>query len=71
MPSLSTAYAPRPDMVALSQAGVMPDGLVQHKLTRLLELRALINAMRCEHEARDPLLSWIRSHGETKNPRFD
>jgi len=67
MSSLSTAYAPRPDVVALSQAGVMPDGLVQHKLTRLLVLRALIDAMRCEHDTRDPLLAWVRSQGQTEN----
>lgn len=67
MSSLSTACAPRPDIVALSQAGVMPDGLVQHKLTRLLELRAIIDAMRFEREAQDPLLAWVRAQGRTGN----
>lgn len=67
MSSLSTAHAPRPDILALSQAGVMPDGLVQHKLTRLLELRAVIEAMRFEREARDPLLSWVSSRNRAEN----
>ena len=39
----------------------MPDGLAQHKLTRLLELRAVIDALRCEREAQDPLLAWVIS----------
>ena len=44
---------------------IWPEGFAQHKLHRLLELRAVIDAMRCEQEARDPLLSWIKSHERT------
>jgi len=61
MSSLSTARAPRTEIAAFSPAGVMPDGLAQHKLTRLLELRAVIDAMRCTHERQDPLLAWLSS----------
>lgn len=36
-----------------------PEGFTQHKLNRLLELRAVIDAMRSERETRDPLLAWV------------
>ena len=59
MASLSTARAPRPVSWRSPRPGVMPDGLAQHKLNRLLELRAVIDALRCEREAQDPLLAWV------------
>jgi len=67
MSSLSTARAPRTEIAAFSPAGVMPDGLAQHKLTRLLELRAVIDAMRCEHERQDPLLAWVTARERAGN----
>ena len=39
-----------------------PEGYAQHKLSRLMELRAVIDALRCEHESQDPLLAWITAH---------
>jgi hypothetical protein len=27
-----------------------------------MELRAVIDALRCEHEVQDPLLAWITAH---------
>jgi hypothetical protein len=61
MASQSRVRATHPQLVALSPAGLMPDGLglAQHKLNRLLELRAVIDAMRYERESHDPLLSWV------------
>jgi hypothetical protein len=41
---------------------IWPEGFAQHKLSRLLELRAVIDAMRSEHETRDPLLAWVTAH---------
>jgi hypothetical protein len=46
-----------------SPRGVTAEAIAQQKLTRLLELRAVIDSLRCEHEARDPLLSWVISRG--------
>jgi hypothetical protein len=45
---------------------IWPEGFAQHKLYRLLELRAVIDAMRSEHETRDPLLAWVRTHEGTE-----
>ena len=59
MASLTTARAGQMAIIALSPQGVCPEGLAQHKLSRLLELRAVIDSLRCEREAQDPLLSWI------------
>jgi hypothetical protein len=42
------------------------EGFAQHKLYRLLELRAVIDAMRSEHETRDPLLAWVTAHEGTQ-----
>ena len=36
-----------------------PGGSPHHKLERLRELRAVIETLRCEREAQDPLLAWI------------
>ena len=35
------------------------DGSPRHKLDRLRELRAVIETLRCERAAKDPLLAWI------------
>jgi hypothetical protein len=67
MSSLSTARAPRWESLALPPPGFMPDGLTQHKLTRLLELRAVIDAMRCDREAQDPLLAWVTGREQPRN----
>lgn len=40
-------------------SGVAAEAIAQQKVTRLLELRAVIDSLRCEHEARDPLLAWV------------
>jgi hypothetical protein len=39
--------------------GVSPEGVAQHKLNRLLELRAAIDSLRSEQESQDPLLRWV------------
>ena len=45
-----------------SPPDIWPEGFAQHKLYRLLELRAVIDAMRCEGDAQDPLLAWVTAH---------
>ena len=55
-------------LVALSPHGAPPDGRVQHKLNRLLELRSVIDSLRCEREARDPLLSWVVEQEKAERP---
>ncbi len=57
MASLSPARTA--SVVAFSPSGVIPGELAQFKLSRLRELRAVIDSLRCEREARDPLLSWV------------
>ena len=59
MQSQLNTHIPRHPVQALAP-GLAPEEVVQHKLTRLLELRAVIDAMRFEREARDPLLAWVR-----------
>jgi hypothetical protein len=57
----SFAYA-RDDRYARTDScstGVAAEAIAQQKLTRLLELRAVIDSLRCEQEAGDPLLSWV------------
>jgi hypothetical protein len=44
---------------------IWPEGFAQHKLHRLLELRAVIDSIRCEREAQDPLLAWITAPERT------
>jgi hypothetical protein len=56
MASFSSAYA---DSACLAHRGAGAEVMPQQKLTRLLELRAVIESLRCEHESRDPLLSWV------------
>jgi hypothetical protein len=46
-------------LVSMSHSGDLPGELAQFKLSRLRELRAVIASLRCEREARDPLLSWV------------
>jgi hypothetical protein len=46
-------------LVSMSPSGDLPGELAQFKLSRLRELRAVIASLRCEREARDPLLSWV------------
>jgi hypothetical protein len=46
-------------LVAFSPSGDVPGELAQFKLSRLRELRAVVDSLRCEREARDPLLSWV------------
>jgi hypothetical protein len=59
MASISPARTASLELLALSPCGVTAGGVAQHKLSRLLELRAVIDSLRCEREARDPLLSWV------------
>ena len=43
-----------------------PD-LAYHKLDRLRELRAVIDTLRDEREAHDPLLTWIVERDSSEN----
>jgi hypothetical protein len=52
-------------------AGVEPPGLARHKLDRLRELRAVIDTLRCEREAKDPLLAWIIERESAESHRGD
>jgi hypothetical protein len=52
-------------------AGFDPPDLARHKLDRLRELRAVIEALHHERESRDPLLSWIIEREATENLRRD
>jgi hypothetical protein len=47
------------------------DGSPRHKLDRLRELRAVIDTLRCEREAQDPLLNWIIERERVENHRRD
>jgi hypothetical protein len=44
-----------------------PDGSPRHKLERLRELRAVIETLRGEREAQDPLLAWIVEREKVDN----
>jgi hypothetical protein len=45
-------------------------GLPEHdKLDRLRELRAAIEALRDEHEPRDPLVAWAMATARAQAPR--
>jgi hypothetical protein len=37
-----------------------PQELEQRRIDRLRELRAIVDALRCERETADPLLAWVR-----------
>jgi hypothetical protein len=67
MASMLIARRPHPEVMPMPPAGVTPDGLAQHKLTRLLELRAVIDALRCDREAQDPLLAWVTAQERAEN----
>ncbi len=41
----------------------------QHRLDRLLELRATIDALRTEQTSRDPLLAWVIEQEHSEQPR--
>jgi hypothetical protein len=58
MASFVSGSAQRHQHIEFSPAGLAGEAIAQHKLTRLLELRAVIDSLRSEHESRDPLLSW-------------
>jgi hypothetical protein len=56
VPSISIqAEKPALDVVPCSPAGEYE----QHRIDRLRELRAVIEALRHEQESRDPLLAWV------------
>jgi hypothetical protein len=55
----------RPEHAPIPPPDIWPEGFAQHKLCRLLELRAVVDAMRGECEARDPLLAWVKTHART------
>jgi hypothetical protein len=59
MASLVSARITRTEQSATYPYGVAPEGVAQHKLNRLLELRAAIDSLRSERESHDPLLSWV------------
>jgi hypothetical protein len=40
----------------------------QHRLNRLLELRAVIESLRCEQADEDPLLSWVIEQERNQAP---
>ena len=45
-----------------------PAELEQHRLDRLLELRAVIESLRSEQAGKDPLLSWVIEQESTRTP---
>jgi hypothetical protein len=55
----------RAEHAPIAPPDLWPEGFAQHKLYRLLELRAVIDAMRCERQAQDPLLAWVRAQEPT------
>jgi hypothetical protein len=59
MASFLPARPESPSRAAAFAAGDAAEAIAQQKLTRLIELRAVIDSLRCEHESRDPLLSWV------------
>lgn len=59
MASLEIARADERLTRALSPARVAAGACAPDKLIRLLELRAVIDTLRCEREARDPQLAWV------------
>lgn len=59
MASQMNARLARTEYATIPPPDVWPEGFAQHKLYRLLELRAVIDAMRGEGVAQDPLLAWV------------
>ena len=45
-----------------------PAELEQHRLDRLLELRAVIDSLRSEQAGKDPLLNWVIEQESTRTP---
>ena len=45
-----------------------PAELEQQRLDRLLELRAVIESLRCEQAAKDPLMGWVIEQESTRTP---
>jgi maltose-binding protein MalE len=41
----------------------------QHRLDRLRELRATIDALRNEQTSNDPLLAWVIAQAQSEHPR--
>ena len=62
MASQMNARVARPEHAPIPPVDLWPEGFAQHKLYRLMELRAVIDAMRCEGQAQDPLLAWVTAH---------
>jgi hypothetical protein len=69
MANTTTAGAERFTFADCAAAGIDPPNLARHKLDRLRELRAVIDTLRCDHEARDPLLSFILERERQENRR--
>jgi len=67
MASQLYARVTRPEHAPFPPSDIWPEGFAQHKLYRLLELRAVIDAMRGEREADDPLLAWVKARARTIN----
>jgi hypothetical protein len=59
MARLVSARADRHAQFDFAPSGVADEAIAQQKLTRLLELRAVIDSLRSDYEARDPLLAWV------------
>ena len=62
-----TAGSARNAILGMHSAPEAMDETAQHKLSRLLELRAVIEAMRAEPEA-DPLLAWVIAQDQGNHP---
>jgi hypothetical protein len=65
MTRLVSARADWATQSGTSPPGVAAEAIAQQKLTRLLELRAVIDSLRRGHEARDPLLAWVVANEHT------
>lgn len=52
-------------------ASAEPPNLARHKLDRLRELRAVIDTLQQEREARDPLYAWIIERERAESHRRD
>lgn len=68
MASFVESRVMRPTLVALSPSGLSPDAYAQHKLERLLELRAVIDSLRSEPETEDPLPSRVLAPEWAESP---
>jgi hypothetical protein len=59
MASQVNSRATRPEHMPNDSPAFWPEGFEQHKLNRLLELRAVIDAMRCAEATQDGLFTRI------------